>query len=143
MQLDGEHGGLNGSAVYLATEDAFPNKRLASLVSPFQVKHPEKTEKQLTDHIYVEHASNIESLWNTITKRLPLILESKNIRLLVIDSLAALFRVEFGLDEGGIRGQTLMAVGAYLKELSDTYHIPVVCVNQVRRLFPGSQIQLP
>ena len=48
-------------AVYICTEDAFPNKRLHQLAEFFAEKHRSLgyTARQLSDGIFVEHAATI------------------------------------------------------------------------------------
>ena len=48
-------------AVYISTEDAFPNKRIQQLTEAFAKKHKELglSAQQLSDNIYVEHAATI------------------------------------------------------------------------------------
>lgn len=63
--------------------------------------------------------------------RLPVLLNSGAIKLVIIDSIAALFRVEYSLGETSKRAKILRSFGAQLYKLSNLYSIPVVCVNQV------------
>ena len=53
-------------------------------------------------------------------------------RLVVIDSIAALFRLDFGLDEASARASSLFSISAQLKRLADEYHAVVLCTNQAR-----------
>ena len=53
------------------------------------------------------------------------------IKLVVIDSIAALCRVEYSFGETSKRANVLRSFGAHLHKLSAQYAIPVVCVNQV------------
>lgn len=113
----------------------------------------------LTSNIFVEHAGTVEDLWEILSARVPRLLANSyvfcfcrlhdgggattshfppppsplhsNVRLLVIDSLAALFRVEYGRDDGIPRAKTLMAFGRLLKKYADEHSLVVVCVNQV------------
>lgn len=55
----------------------------------------------------------------------------RKIGLVVIDSIAALFRVEYGAGEAASKAQALFAFGARLKTLAHQYNCVVVCVNQV------------
>ena len=50
---------------------------------------------------------------------------------MVIDSIAALFRSEYGVQQVVQRAQVLQACGSRLQHLSETYGVAVVCVNQV------------
>ena len=53
------------------------------------------------------------------------------IKLVIIDSIAALFRVEYSFGETSKRAKVLRSSGAQLHKLSHQHGIPVVCVNQV------------
>jgi hypothetical protein len=65
------------------------------------------------------------------SKVLPLI-RTKNIKLVVIDSIAALFRCEMGsLDQSQERAWILHQQAAILKQLSDENKIPILIINQV------------
>lgn len=52
-------------AVYICTEDVFPNKRLQQLTESFcqyhTHTHPKLTAKYLSDNIYIEHVATIVS----------------------------------------------------------------------------------
>lgn len=72
-----------------------------------------------------------DDLRNIITHRLPVLLNRGGIKLVIIDSIAALFRVEYSLGETSKRAKILRSSGAQLHKLSNLYSIPVVCVNQV------------
>lgn len=72
-----------------------------------------------------------DDLRNIITHRLPVLLNRGAIKLVIIDSIAALFRVEYSLGETSKRAKVLRSFGAQLHKLSNLYSIPVVCVNQV------------
>uniref|UniRef100_A0A672M9M3 X-ray repair complementing defective repair in Chinese hamster cells 3 n=1 Tax=Sinocyclocheilus grahami TaxID=75366 RepID=A0A672M9M3_SINGR len=59
------------------------------------------------------------------------------VRLLVLDSVAALFRSEFQADEAVQRSRHLLAFSNTLHRLSHEYGAPGVCVNQVRLVLPA------
>jgi len=63
--------------------------------------------------------------------KLPSLLSQRHVRLVVIDSMAALFRVEFSGSQASQRAQLLRSFGAQLRRLSDSFSTAVVCVNQV------------
>lgn len=66
-----------------------------------------------------------------MSQRVPLLLARGRVRLLVVDSVAALFRSEFQPDQGLERSHHLMACASTLHRLSSTYQLPILCVNQV------------
>lgn len=74
-----------------------------------------------------------EDLENCIfnSERLPRLLSTYKIKLLVIDSIAATFRVEYERSNLKSRAKSLRSIGYQLQKLSNTYGIAVVCINQV------------
>ncbi|CAN0398329.1 unnamed protein product [Lampetra fluviatilis] len=136
VQYPREYGGLGAGAVYVCTEDAFPNKRLVQMIQA-QAKTREDVPPDVLakisfgENIYIEHAADVASLYTCITRRLPVLLSRGVVRLIIVDSIAALFRSEFSVHEAVARAQQLRKFGAQLHELSNTYSAPVICVNQV------------
>ncbi len=64
--------------------------------------------------------------------KLPNLLSQHPVKLLVIDSLAALFRVELGEAAQAVqRASLLREFGHWLKMMSEKHSAAVVCVNQV------------
>lgn len=73
-----------------------------------------------------------DDLWSLLDIRLPALLNKSNIKLLILDSVAAIFRSEFDLHELADRAKTLAKLGNKLQRISHQYNLCVVCVNQVR-----------
>lgn len=71
------------------------------------------------------------ALQTCITQRVPVLLSRGSVRLVVVDSVAGLFRNEFQADETVERTRHLLAFSSTLHRLSHTYHTPVLCINQV------------
>ena len=68
----------------------------------------------------------------TLVDRLPLLLNHEpNIRLIIIDSLAALFRSEDILFEHHTKTTILQYLGFAMHTLCHRYDLAIVCVNQV------------
>ncbi|PFX27677.1 DNA repair protein XRCC3 [Stylophora pistillata] len=159
VQLPHEQGGLEGApkddhivitsnyeegAVYISTEDVFPSKRLHQLIQSFtksQAVHLVSCKWNLSYNVFIEHAADVDDLQNIITHRLPLLLHRRAIKLVIIDSITALFRVEYSLGEMSKRAKVLRCFGAQLHKLSHLYSFPVVCVNQspLQPLFGGEE----
>ena len=70
-------------------------------------------------------------MWYCIDQRLPLLLAKGLVKLIVVDSLAALFRSEFEPGEMFSRAKQLQRFGGKLHYLSSQHNVPVICVNQV------------
>lgn len=75
-----------------------------------------------------------DTLLACVSKKVPVLLSRGMARLLVIDSVAALFRCESDAPASAPRARRLQALGAALRQLSATYQSPVLCVNQVGSL---------
>ncbi|XP_068110439.1 DNA repair protein XRCC3 [Hyperolius riggenbachi] len=136
VQFPESYGGLGAGAVYICTEDAFPSKRLQQLI---KAQHKLRTDAptdiirkiRFGDHVYIEHAADIDTLSDCITKKLPILLLRGQVRLIVIDSIAALFRCEFAAKDAAIKARHLQSIGAKLHQLSQDYTTPILCINQV------------
>lgn len=145
VQFPRQHGGLDSGAVYVSTEDRFPSRRLQQLiseqstlrrdVSPSLIQH-----KDFSDRVYVEHAADLASLL-CVLKRVSLLLARGLVRLLVVDSVAALFRSEFEACDWLQRHQQLLAVSSELQRISRSFSAVVLCINQVVDLLNQDQTQ--
>lgn len=103
-------GGLGGGAAFVSTEDAFPNKRMQQMMEHFVEAHPSMQGMDLGSNIYVEHASTVDDLLRIVSQRVPLLLR-QGVRLVIIDSVAALFRVEFDRENSAKRATFLFKLG--------------------------------
>ncbi|XP_069494288.1 DNA repair protein XRCC3 [Ambystoma mexicanum] len=136
VQYPYKQGGLEAGAVYICTEDIFPNKRLQQLID---LQHKLRTDvsqdviKKINfgDNIFIEHAADIDTLNNCIAKRVPILLLRGLVRLIVIDSIAALFRCEFAAKDSVAKAKHLQTLAAQLHSLSSRFMTPVFCINQV------------
>jgi RecA/RadA recombinase len=72
-----------------------------------------------------------ENLKQCLGVRLPGLLTQRNIRLVVIDSIAGLFRSDYDPSDAINRAKDLQMVGGQLHKLADQFHLAVICVNQV------------
>ena len=60
-----------------------------------------------------------------------MLLDRGLIKLIIIDSIAALFRCEYTAQQTAQRARKLSEFGSQLYKLGTKYNIPVICVNQV------------
>jgi len=133
--LPQEHGGLGGSGLYLCTEDV-PTTRWNQLVTAYVEKYPSIDPDLFHQNMYFSKVYSIESLTEIVTTRVRPLFHTKNIKVLVIDSIAALFRVELGEKEkSNLRAHILHNHSQTLKQLSDEHSVPIVVVNQVTDYF--------
>ncbi|XP_048341525.1 DNA repair protein XRCC3 [Sphaerodactylus townsendi] len=136
VQYPYEYGGLECGAVYICTEDAFPHRRLQQLIEHQSqlrgdVPHPVIQKIKFGNCIFVEHVADIETFHECIAKKINALLARGMVRLIVVDSIAALFRCEFAAKDSVLKAKYLQTFGAKLLRLSSAFRTPVVCINQV------------
>uniref|UniRef100_A0A671VW09 DNA repair protein n=1 Tax=Sparus aurata TaxID=8175 RepID=A0A671VW09_SPAAU len=141
VQYPTQHGGLNSGAVYICTEDVFPSSRLQQLISDQSCLRSDVpptliSRLQFSDHVYIEHTADLESLQVCLSRRVPLLLARGAVRLLVVDSVAALFRCEFQASDWLERTKQLLSFSSTLHHLSQEFNTPVLCINQRRHRDP-------
>lgn len=118
-------GGLGGSATYLCTEGPPPVRRLISLDEAL-CKRERLNKGSLIKRVAIERASgDADGLLHWAKHRLPRLRREGDVRLAVVDSVAAVYRVDF--DDVRVRARHLAQLGAALRA-SD---VTVVVVNQV------------
>lgn len=66
-----------------------------------------------------------------LSRRVPLLLARGLVRLVVLDSLAAVFRCEFQAADWQERTRQMLSVSSTLQRLSRDFTCPVLCINQV------------
>ncbi|NXH08573.1 XRCC3 protein, partial [Loxia leucoptera] len=135
VQYPYKYGGLESGAVYICTEDVFPSKRLQQLIEQqhkLRADVPAEIIQKIRfgNNIFVEQAADLDTFQQCLT-RLSLLLARGMARLVLIDSMAALFRGEFSPAESARRARYLQAFGAQLHSLSTRFRTPIVCINQV------------
>ncbi|XP_072312798.1 DNA repair protein XRCC3 [Eucyclogobius newberryi] len=148
VQYPRQHGGLDSGAVYVSTEDVFPSKRLQQLISEQWVLRRDvplslREQTSFSDRVFVEHAADLPSLLTCLSRRLVLLLSRGLVRLVVVDSVAALFRSEFEASDWLQRHQQLLAVSSALQRISRQFHTPVLCINQVVDLMDQDKVLGP
>ncbi|TSK58064.1 DNA repair protein XRCC3 [Bagarius yarrelli] len=142
VQYPREYRGLGAGAVYICTEDPFPIKRLRQLITQQSRLRPDVPPDlirtiRFSDNIYIEHTADLEALQTCVSQRVRTLLERGLVRLIVVDSVAALFRSEFQADEAIERARHLLTFSAALHRLSHTFSAPIFCINQVSDVVDG------
>ena len=133
-QLPDSLGGLNNSGVvYINTEGAFPVTRMAELVRHFQMKYSVYSQENPMDNIVVESVLDPDALFRCLNVRIPALVDEvgkSRIRLIILDSVAAVFRADFDVGEFQERAVELRKTGAVLHKLAESLRAAVVVVNQ-------------
>ena len=121
-----EKSGLGGNVLFIDTEGTFRPERIKEIAKNSGLD-PEEVLKNI---IYVR-AQTTEQQILTV-ERADKLIQEKNIKLIVVDSLTALFRAEFiGRGALGERQQKLNMHIHKLQSLSDKYDLAVYVTNQV------------
>lgn len=115
VQLPVQEGGLQGNAFFLSTEGEVPIVRLSQMQDFFKLKHPWAQSFDFLQHVFLARVQTVDEQEEVVMKRLPLLLARQNVKLVVIDSIAALLRVEFSADESIERAEHMFTLAAQLK----------------------------
>jgi len=127
VQLSSESGGAEGAAVYVDTEEAFSPGRIASIASRFGLDPAEAL-----NNIYVIKAVNAADLEDRVRLDLVGLVERNNVKLVIVDSVIALYRAEFrGRERLAERQQRLNYILDWLMRIAKLYSIYIVLTNQV------------
>ncbi|MHA2283451.1 MAG: DNA repair and recombination protein RadA [Promethearchaeota archaeon] len=127
VHLQYEQGGLEGNALYIDTEGTFRPERIIQMASAIDIDYTEILKKITVGRAY---NSDHQIL---LVKEAPRIIEEKQIKLVIVDSLIGHFRSEYiGRGTLASRQQTLNSHIHDMLRLSEVYdELAVVFTNQV------------
>ena len=112
-------------------EGDFPIRRLSEIAQSYTSRFGIESDS-LLEGVLIENLRNEEQLEEVLKEHLPNLIPLKNVRLVVIDSIAGVFRTEYGDRKlTAFRSNLLLRLAARMKKLSYQHAIPFVCVNQV------------
>lgn len=134
-QLPNKSGSPKTEGVlYICTEDAFPVRRLGDLTRSFKERFPELPDNVM-DNIFIEHVADSESLMVCVNLKLETLARSKKVRLVILDSIAGIFRSEF--EDIRRRSKEMRQVAQVLHEYSCDYDAAIVACNQISAIPNG------
>nr|XP_008115165.1 PREDICTED: DNA repair protein RAD51 homolog 2 isoform X4 [Anolis carolinensis] len=128
-------GGFSGAVIYIDTESAFSAERLIE-IAQHRFPHYFASEEKLismSSSIYLYR----ELTCDGVLKRIESLEEeiiSKNVKLVILDSIASVVRKEFDTKlQGNLRERTnlLTKEASILKYLAEEFSIPVILTNQI------------
>jgi len=126
VQLPVEKGGIDGGCLYIDTEGTFRPERILQMAKALGMDTDEAVSKVMSARAY-----NSDHQCILIEKAAEIIRE-KNIKLVVVDSVTALFRSDYtGRGELAPRQQRLNRHLHALQRLADVYNVAVFMTNQV------------
>lgn len=144
-QLPPSRGGLSSSSLYIHTESPFPTRRLRQLSRAFRSAHPDlfiATDPR--DAVFFQGIYSVNTLVELI-KQIEMHMELVHwrsrlpVRIIVIDSIAALFRSDFDNTGSDLRRRSSLffEISGAFKSLANRYGLAVVVTNQVVDLIGG------
>ncbi|EGD72375.1 hypothetical protein PTSG_00395 [Salpingoeca rosetta] len=136
VQQPPECGGISARAVFINTEARFPMSRWHQLAKHCAQRYPSLASIAVSDNVFTNRINTADEFWMFVHEALPSLLSSSGVRLVVIDSIAALFRADFALDESAARAHVLFDIGRQLKQLAHAHKTAIVCINQVSAHVP-------
>ncbi|XP_042485765.1 DNA repair protein XRCC3 homolog [Macadamia integrifolia] len=136
-QLPISHGGLKASSLYIHSEFPFPLRRLEQLSLSFRSSYPHLFPPQdPCDFIFVRAVQSADELLVLLDRIDALLTHPPSklpVKLVVIDSIAALFRSEFENTPADLkrRSSLFFRISGKLKSQAKRYGLAVVVTNQV------------
>ncbi len=132
IQLPEESGGLNCAAAYIDTENTFSKAKIRRIAKRFGLDEDQVLSKIYHARIYSsDHQSQMIMKAETLCK-------TRNVRLIVLDSLMALLRNEYiGIGSLAKRQGVLNNMIHGLSRIAETYNCAVLLTNQVATKIMG------
>ncbi|HDH07274.1 MAG TPA: DNA repair and recombination protein RadA [Thermoproteales archaeon] len=132
VQLSRNRGGVGGKAFYIDTEGTFSPERINTIAERFDLDVDHTLE-----NIYVYQPLNVDDLEELVKQRLVSFVE-KGVKLIVVDSIIALYRAEFkGVEYLARRQQRINYLLDWLKRIGRIYNTYNVITNQVVQQIGG------
>jgi len=127
-QLPGEGGYTGGKVIYIDTENTFRPDRLRPIADRFNLD-----QEAVLDNVLYSRAYTSEQQMELLDFVCAKFHEEPGIfKLLVVDSVMALFRVDFsGRGELAERQQSLAQMLSKLQKISEEYNVAVLVTNQM------------
>ena len=126
VQLKEEEGGLEGSALYIDSEGTFRPERIIQMAEAKDLDH-----KKVLKNITIGRAYNSDHQILLI-KEAPKVIEEKNIKVIIVDSLISHFRAEYiGRGTLAARQQKLNQHVHSLLRMAEVGQLSVIVTNQV------------
>lgn len=130
-QLPIRRGGLGGASLYLHSDFSFPFRRLNQLASSTRYGTTINLDK-----IFIHSVPTVDHMFDVLS-RLDVCVRNLNIKLIIVDSIASMFRGVYENCRSGLirRSSILFKMASKLKLIGRKYGVAVVVTNQVTDLF--------
>ncbi|KDP44137.1 hypothetical protein JCGZ_05604 [Jatropha curcas] len=124
-------GGLDGHVIYIDVESKFSSRRIIEIgaTSFPELFHRKEMAQEMAGRILVLRPASLPEFTESL-QQIKILLLRQQVKLLVIDSMAALVSGEY--DQGLPRQHSIGWHISFIKSLAEFSRIPVVVTNQVR-----------
>jgi transcription termination factor NusA len=132
IQLPKSRGGLNAAVAYIDTENTFSREKIKRIAQRFELNPNEVLNHIFHARIYSsDHQSQMIMKAESLCK-------TRNVRLIIVDSLIALLRNEYiGIGALARRQAVLNNMIHGLSRIAETYNCAVLLTNQVATKMMG------
>ena len=126
-QMSKDQGGAEGKVCFIDTEGTFRPERVQEISTNYGFD-PET----ILDNIFWQRVTTHDEQMSCLQQIVALIVGGEPIKLIIVDSLMALFRTEYsGRGELSIRQQKIAQHLRQLQRVADEFNIPVIVTNQM------------
>lgn len=127
------YGGLNGRVVYIDTESKFSSRRMIEIGQKSfpQIFRQEGLAQKMAGRILVMRPASLSDFTKSL-EQMKVTLLQNDVKLLIVDSVAALMSSENERGTTGFTQHPLRWALSFLKSIAELTRIPVVVSNQVR-----------
>ena len=126
VQKPKEEGGLDGTVLYIDTENTFRPERIVSIAKAFGMDPEKALDKIIVARAYYSAHQQL------ILEEASQLIRENNVKLLVVDSAVGLFRSEYlGRGTLSVRQQRLNKFVHLLVRIAETYNCAALATNQV------------
>lgn len=132
-----DRNALDSKVLYVDTERKFSAERLAQIASTrfpriYSQSFQDTLHRLLLDRILLVNISSTDELMEKLDNGfIQATISDHSVKLLVLDSVAALARIEFGAEQLVQRQKVLGQQASRLKFIAESFQIPVLVTNQV------------
>ncbi|XP_048137193.1 DNA repair protein RAD51 homolog 2 isoform X2 [Rhodamnia argentea] len=129
--LPTRHGGLDAQVIYIDVESKFSSKRLIEIGAQSfpEIFHMSGMAQEMAGRILVLRPASLAEFTESL-QQIKILLLERRVKLLVIDSMAALTSGE--LEHGASKINPLGWHISFLKSVAELSRIPIVVTNQVK-----------
>lgn len=131
-QLPIARNGLDGKAVYISSDKRIPTNRLKSMAIALKAKYGDDSDIQeisFLNNIFVHYCNSPNEIRLRVLDELPNLLRlHPDIRLVVIDSIAGIFRYETNYFE---RAKDMREIVQELERLAEIYNFAIIATNHI------------